>query len=510
MSTIGGAFTIVNNDGIQDKLIMATDKLRNILKHIGCLRLIEMRRENPELSDQELLAKDTSWMPSLATIEQSHILFVNSTFKPFVSIASEYSKNYVKGGVLPELGNRAVFTLPIYGEFVNDMVLNVKFNSIQSYHAQDKVRYYEMLGHRLLKKTTFSIGNQILDSYTNEKYNIHYQYNVTSDKESSYLKCIGQETPKLGYLTADPLVDEVREYKYFGDGNQTFKTVQPQVELWIPLLFWFKDIKNSFPNFLINYGQTNIEIDLESADKLITNANYSGSPEPLHNELKLTECSLYINHIFLLPEIYKIFTAKFGFQLIRVTLQNNFTLIKHNDNILLHTVKWPVESLYFGFRPKNNDDHSQKWYRNSIITERTIKQPVIVGNDEVQVNEAQFIVEDHVIDNIQLKAHDVSLFPKTSAKFYSDYMPYAYNVRTPKDLGWYALHFARKPGDQQPSGHFNTSQNRELVLSYESAINPLTNTTYINSTNPVEFYVCAECINFLLINNNTATLRFAT
>jgi hypothetical protein len=57
---------------------------------------------------------------------------------------------------------------------------------------------------------------------------------VNSHKETGYLRNIGQEIPKVGLLTADPTVDEVREYRYFGNGPQTFKQTQPDIENRVP------------------------------------------------------------------------------------------------------------------------------------------------------------------------------------------------------------------------------------------------------------------------------------
>ena len=56
--SVGGVFQLISNDGIQDKLIMATDMLRARMKKIGAKRLVDMREEFPNESDQELLLRD--------------------------------------------------------------------------------------------------------------------------------------------------------------------------------------------------------------------------------------------------------------------------------------------------------------------------------------------------------------------------------------------------------------------------------------------------------------------
>ena len=513
MSTQGGPFQIINNEGIQDKLIMATDKLRCRIANITEKRIESLRNANPNTPVNVLLDRDRNWSPSLAEIEKTHILFVNATFKPFVSVSNTYTKTFPRGGTQPTLGNSLVFTMPVYGEFVNDAVVYIKLDNFRAISNQDKVRYIEMLGHRIFKKTSFVLNQQVLDSYTPEKYNIHWQFTVPVGKENGYLRNVGQEIPKLGFLTADPAVDEVREYRYFGDGPQTFKTIQSSVELWIPLLFWFKDVQTSLPNFLFPHGQTDIQIELESEANLVAFANYSGTLGKVYNPPTITECSLYLNHIYLLPEIHSIFMKKFGFQLVRVTRQHSVsTLLNSSDSILLNSIRWPIERMYIAFRPTQNLLNSQKWHRNSYLTQNVVKEAVVTGTSTIQVNNATYYTEDHLVSSLELKAHDIILYPALPPTFYNSYLPYSKGetVKTPRDIGWYLFNFCQKPGEYQPSGHFNASQDRELVLSYVSAINPQTGTPYIGNMNTIELFVHAQCINFLLSEGNSAVMRFST
>ena len=509
MST-GGVFQVVTNDGIQDKLIMQTDKLREIIKTIGCRRLVELRKKFPGVSDKELVKTHDSWIPSLQAIERSHIIYVHNTFKPFVSLAFEYRKTGPTGGSTPVLGNSMTFNMPIFGEFVNDAVVNLKLTGLRAIQPQDKVRYVEMIGHRLFKKTTLKLSGQELDSYGSEKYNIHWQYKVPPGKETGYLRNIGQEIPREGLLTADPAVDEVREYRYFGDGPQTFKTTQSTLELWIPLLFWFKDIHNSLPGFLFPTNQTEVVIDLETAANLVAYSNYSGTTGDVFNAPTIRDCWLYANNIYLLPEIHKIFMSKFGFQLIRVSRnQQNVVLTASSGSILLHDLKWPIETIYVAFRPISNLANSRKWHRNSIVDEIQVKEAVVTGVATIQVNNAVYYNEKQVVSTLELQAGTIQMFPALPPAFYNSYLPYQFgeSLKTPKDLGWFMFNFNVNPGVYQPSGHFNASQERELYLLYNSDINS-SNQYHIRSDNPVECIIHAECINFLIVDDNTAVLRF--
>lgn len=506
--SVGGVFQLISNTGIQDKLLMATDSLMTNIKRISCQKLADLKKKNPNMTNKELLSQDESWMPTLAAIERSHILYTNNSFKPFVALAHEYSKTPPRGGI-PALGNKFSFTFPIIGDFVNDAVMHVRLGSLSAVSALDKVRYVEFLGHRLIQRAAFKIQNFELDSYISENYNAYYQYKLPLGKTNGYLHNIGQEVPTTGYLTADPSVDEVREYRFFGYGPQTFKQTQPTVDLWIPMLFWFKDIQNSLPNFLLPMQQTEIEITFESQANLVAFANYGGGGA--YNPPQVLSCYLYLNHIFLLPEISKIFISRYGFQLIRVHRNHIETLTENEKYVRLHQLKWPIECMYAAFKPVINLTNSQTWYKNSVCTFVNVAEAVVTGVATIQVNNAVYINEAQVISSLELRAHDIVIYPQVVPEFYNNYVSYRYgpSMKTP-DLGWFMLNFNFNPGEQQPSGHFNISRSRELDLHYTSAINTGTGAYYISPSSPVELLVLADAINFLLCKNGQAVLRFST
>lgn len=507
--SVGGIFQHVTNQGIQDKLIMATESLMERIKEISCKKLCELRNMYPGKSDSELLAMDNNWMPALNAIERTHIVFINGSFKPFVALAREYNKVLPTKGKAA-LGNTFSFSLPIIGEFINDCVVYVRLTGLSAVSALDKVRYCEFLGHRLMKSTSFKLMNNVLDSYTSDNYSAYYSYKVLPHKRTGYLRNIGQEVPKQGFLTADPTVDEVREYRYFGDGAQTFKQTQPDIELYIPILFWFKDLQCSLPNFMLPKGQTDIEVEFETESNLVAFADYGGGGA--YNAPRVAECYLYASNIFLLPEIHNIFISRFGFQLIRVHRNHIEQIAENEKSVLLQKIKWPVESMYIGFRPRANLTNSQKWYRNSFISEKNVKEAVVTGVATIQVNNAVYYDERHPITSMELKAHDVTIYPMLPPGFYQSYMPSRYGnfLNTPERIGWYMINFNMYPGEYQPSGHFNVSRGRELYLHYLSAVNPDDNNYYIKSSTPYDLLVIAECINFLLVDKGTAILRFST
>lgn len=93
----GGVFNLITNDGKQDRMLMATQMLRNRLENVR-------RRRSADLNVED----ET---PTLLDIERTHILFTNAHFKPFVAIGFEYNKVRSGAGSIA-LGGSTQFSIP--------------------------------------------------------------------------------------------------------------------------------------------------------------------------------------------------------------------------------------------------------------------------------------------------------------------------------------------------------------------------------------------------------------
>jgi hypothetical protein len=168
--------------------------------------------------------------------------------------------------------------------------------------------------------------------------------------------------------------------------------------------------------------------------------------------------------------------------------------------------------MYVAFRPTANLANSQRWHRNAAITAVDYPVAVVTGGAVIQVNNVVYYNEEPVIETLGLKLHDIVIYPDLPPTFYNSYIPYQYgqNVKAPRDLGWSMMNFNFHPNEFQPSGYINVSQGREFYLQYKSAVDPGSGQHYIRSSNPVDLIVVADCLNFLLVKDNSAVLRFST
>ncbi len=517
MST-GGVFVLVSNDGRMDQMLLGNEMLRTNINTI---------------KERRMALNESDTNPTLSDIERSHVLFVNAHFKPYVAIALQYFKVSANNVTL---GSEIQVSIPQYGDFFSDMVTNVVISAPTTSYAgsatvaSDVVlyRHCEYPGERLFEETRFDVNSNLLDSYGNEAYVFHRQFGVPQDKIVAWNRCMGQEeghvattaVPDTQVSTA-PVTTHVNTRVY--DGYQTYKTSHSALNLWIPQLFWFnKDSRLAFPSVSVPYGQRFITYRLTSAANIyraiINPGATTALTAPTLSTPQITTFDLYINNIFLLPEIHDIFIDRVAFSLIRIHRRQVQNLNKTNDRIQLIQLKWPVEDLKFGFQPVANlaaastndtlasqasviSSNMEDWHRYGSVVNSTMAAATVVGapaklNVKYQTSH---------ISKLRLQAHGVDLFGEFPSEFFNRYLPYQYGgtrITAPTDPGLYFYTFALHPGTFQPSGHFNCSRARELFLEYTS--------TYIGSNTPANFVVQATAINFLLVAEGSASLRYST
>jgi hypothetical protein len=633
----GGVFKLIANDGKADRMIMATELLNQRIKGIMCMRA------------KQGFADTT---PTLVDIERTHILFVNAHFKPFAAIGYEYNKVRANTGT-PQLGGSVQFSIPQFGDFFNDMVVNTtlaqtsasvgtvpalpafvvgtdqvltgtasvsgeentttgvytkythQYVDIQGNvltvgaPASNFVRYAEYAGQRLFKKVKFEVNGNPLDEYTSEAYMYHQKFKVAPNKQVGWSRLVGQEVAIDAYsdilsvagssnypASVTDLEDvngdaagaapvsasqTTRRLTQVVNGPQTPKAVQPALDMWIPLIFWFnKDPRLSIASVSIPYGQRFITIDIANQSdilfaapgnlflrlttefqtsagtdkgkanaqavsdvkKFVTTTPVLANNSVIDTTQAITSMELYINNIFVNPEIHDIYIKRIGFSLIRVHRYQQNRVAVNADNILLSQLKWPIETMFVGLRPAvniaaSNLNQYRDWHRLTLMTDNVINldsksrgdvmtDDTVVFNNAASAKHKTFFTQEsserlvypvatETIDNLQLQAHGISIFNTFKSQFFRDYLPYTFggaNINTPQDPGALMVNFCLYPGTYQPSGHINVSRAREFYLQYASS--------YVTSSTPADLIVVAYAVNFLLISDGSAVLRYST
>lgn len=446
--------------------------------------------------------------PSLEDIQSSHFLFINNQYKPFVESSHGYSK--VTVNTKPLFGGEILFTVPANGNFISDMVLHIQLSELSPKNVNDKVRYADYLGHRIIKNVQFIINNNIIDEYPGEYYNVHFNNIVPENKKKAWLSCIGQETPIDGILIQDPINSDYKERRILFNGNQTIKSKHGIVELFIPLLFWFNIHQKSC--LLNNYpeGKVQIKVNFENSTNLMTCVDVVNDIYNEHYNTPLfNECELYTNNIYINDDIVDIFISKLGFSLIRTHKKVEILLNLDRDSISLSDeLKFPVEDIAFYARPVENEngiDSLDTWHKNCKLNLVNIKTPVIyksAGIDTLGINNIKFYEETPIFNSFKITVNGGSNHGTDVPLFYQAYLPYAAGRNiTSNNSHIYFVSYNLFPKEYQPSGYVNMTKSRDVYFNYSSSV--------IESNGPVKLYLFATCINFLVYNNVSAMLSFA-
>jgi len=120
--------------------------------------------------------------------------------------------------------------------------------------------------------------------------------------------------------------------------------------------------------------------------------------------------------------------------------------------------------------------------------------------------------QQRTIDAIDVSAHGVSLFQKIDMRFYNQYKPLVFGqntIVTPQDQGLALINFALYPGVFQPSGHINVSRAREFYIHIYSSVIGSANEGG-SGTYTGQIITEASALNFLLISDGSAVLRYST
>ena len=368
--------------------------------------------------------------------------------------------------------------------------------------------------------------------------------------------------------------DVIREKLQMVNGFQTPKYYHGPLEIFNALRFWFNDdVRLSIPSVSIPFGQRYIEIDLADQARLVCEApglyvcqkivieddfneilGVTGARAFIRkttttdyrpywtagtiNDITLSNVELYVNNIFVNPDIHEIFIRRVMFSLIRVfRYHTTVTNTADSDEIQLTQLKWPIEYLFIGYRPTwnvsaSNPQRCRDWHMFSRVLDieydnqncTDLDSIYVVGTVGVgaapadgiavdtrlvgvcgQVCKDTYSVHRPVVSNITISAHGINLHDNFPSLFFNSYNPLHYGgtqIVTPDDSGVLMVNFSLLPRTYNPNGHINISRAREFFLRWT--------TSYTSPDDPVEVSIVAVAINFLFINDGSATLRYST
>ena len=512
----GSVFSLVLRDERFDKFFQASDYLRR--------RLDKIRAERARKGEKNV-------QPTFVDIEQSHTLFIHSAYRPYVSTASEYSRTKATGdgtGFVGPSGGALVFTIPTFGHFTSDMAVHVKFKPIGSPTATAPstltpfLRWCALPGLRLFKRVELKSDSLLIDDYTRDDAVAASKFFVGADELVGWERVHGQQDIRQAAYYGNGFTG----YLGYSEGFQTPKLFHEGLEMVVPLQFWLcKDASQALLNDLIPNTQRTVTCELaplaELVEALIFDPDAPNTlvPVPLPFDKLHLEASLYVNGLYVNPEIHDIFASRIGFSLIRVHRRQRNQLQAPRDRFLLDQLKYPAEYLMVGFRARSLAADFDRWWLMGQPRARTpstaLVSPTFVWDPTTSLYKLsnRFATEvtslDPVVARIGVTAHGIDLFPMLPEVFYNAYLPirYAENslVVAPRDSSALLVNFCLYPGKYTPSGYYNLSAGRELYLNYE--VREGLSSDLIGGE--FEMIVSMSALNFLVRRGDHVELRYS-
>ena len=516
----GAIFKLVLRDERFDKFFTASDYLRQRLD------AIRVKRKN-----------ETNPQPTFIDIERSHILYIHAAYRPYVSVASEYARVKASGDGNSSIGlsgGTLQFTFPTFGHFTSDMAIHVRFKPIGSASATAPtaatpyLRYCALPGVRMFKKIELRSDQTLIDDYTPDDVIANSKFFVRADQRTGWERCHGQQEIREATYLANGYTGSLM----YRDGPQTPKLYQEGFDLYIPLNFWFcRDAAHALLNDLIPNSQRTITCELASlkdiVQALIVNPsaplNAMTPSNLIETDLPFTklgiEADLYVNGLYVNPEIHDIFASRVGFSLIRVHRRQINQLQSASDAFLLDQLKFPAEYLMVGVRARRflvND--FDRWWMMGTPRQRTdankLLVPAMLWNSSI--NSCQLVCReglevttlDNIVDTIGVTAHGIDIFPLQPSPFYNAYMPIRYSensmVVSPVDTGAFLVNFCLYPGKFNPSGYYNLSAGREMYINY--SLKPASADI---DPGDAEMVISMSALNFLMRKGDKLSLRYS-
>jgi hypothetical protein len=504
-----GVFTIIDSYiGKQEKILCVADLLNK--------RMNEIRKGGRR--------------PTAADIEKTHNIFLRAIFKPQAIFAFEYFKIVSESGNNISLSNNINSSNKVKfnfkansGNFLHDMVIRVVIESTaESLNTApvgtQRFKYCDYPGIRLFKNVALTIDETPVDDYTSEDMLFYMRHKLMTHKRPGWNRMVGQEEPRIGSTYVGGTAGEYAIQERFLTGTQTYKALQPRLELWIPLIFWFNlDVTQSFRNTLIPTEQKYITVDLATVNEMIRTGDRGGADvAQAIQRLRILTMDLYTRNIYVSPEVNDVFMLHKDIILMRLHRRHIQTLTDPFGEILLSQLKYPIEYMHFGFRPDSNLLDFFAWNKFSIVTNEQFPRPVVVpgalpGTFVVVVRQANVPNLQAVVDTVGFKLSGNVIYPLTPVTLFKDHIPLSMPVTIANlisnndDFGTYFLSFCHFPGMFDPSGHFNNSTGREFYLQYESSANRIG-----QGTSAVKLYTSAKCLNFMYIDGFTMRIKYIT
>lgn len=537
-------YVLLSNDGDEDKILTANVDLKARLTHIAARNAHTLRMQHAAVGKNTPVTR-ANVNAHISDVIASHNLYVHRSFRPYVAMFHSYQVTPPAGGnVTLSGGGNQNFDLEYAGEFYNKCCLHAVFSGGTA--VGHKWSWAPFVGHKWTKKVTWKVNTQELDTYDSHIAQCNYEYEVSDEKKDAYRRCVGQEVPKQVRVIQDnPVANggalgpvDLQEYVWVTDGPQTPKVTQPELELHIPIHFWWNSAsEDSFCSLLVPNGQRTLSFDFEKIDNLVqfydlvpttlTTGNavtYNSAFWAANSVPRITSINIITQNIYVNPEICDVYIDKIGFSQVRLHRYEDFIVNSNTFNQRLSMAKWPVEEIRIVACPQRTPPANpsilvaemgntivEDWATYAFVLPRIVPLAGRWNSPATTANATRAVYKEikPVIDKLTFTIQGTKLYDSYNIKFFEDFLPAVFSEvngrAAPKSPGHIMINFNAKPGLGSVSGHFNASRAKDIYLGGTCSSVGSSTSAYDTA---VIIHIEEKTINFTYVTNGNIIIRY--
>ena len=407
------------------------------------------------------------------TGKQDQFFTLDSEFTYFRETFRRHSAHAVEHvGIDPDIegadfGKTVSFTIPQnLGDLLKGVSLRVTLPPINV----TNVGYIESIGHALIERADFFIGDELVHRITGDWLQLHSEHFHTQTKQQALYQLVGKYPYRVaGVRSNNPAIIGV-----LGEA-----TVSRDWHVHLP--FWFSDTPSlALPLTAITKQECRVEIKLRDYKDLVVNV-VNGTKPTLSSALKIEAMDLQADVVFVDKwERIKIRKATPDY-MITQNQQNNFKIPK-GENTAKFKLSFmnPVKELYFviqseGAWPFDYDNYRQIYDNKHVLYEHLDYLTLDLDREEV--------IPAHVGKAIFLKAAQAAI----------------HHSKTQLIRRFYSYSFALQPESHESTGSVNFSMIKDQILTLNVVQNLL---------NDRNVRVYARSFNVLRIRDGQAKVLF--
>ena len=405
------------------------------------------------------------------------ITFFKVVYRRHTNFSMEAIEQTFNGSA--DFGKRVTCTVSRNGDLMHRVYLQVTVPQV-SVDDGKTFRWLNHLGHVLIKYAEVEIGGQRIDKHYGDWLHIWNELSQEAGKKAGYANMIGN----VPALTAETT------------GAATNNTLVPEMDLYIPLEFWFcRNPGLALPLIALQYHEVKINIEFRAASDCCAGES-SG--------LSLAAASLFVDYIYLDTDERRRFAQVSHEYLIEQVQFTGDESVSSVSNKIKLNFNHPCKELIWVVQKDKVltvDDASggKQWfnYTDAIDASPFSGNPadpygdgllmVVPAAGSPAVDTGAYPSSTGVSDGtvVQWASKDVGFNPVFSAKlqlnghdrfsermgrYFNLVQPYQHHTNVPK-TGINVYSFGLKPEEHQPSGTCNMSRidNATLQLTLTAA-----------------------------------------